>query len=309
MVSLHPSVIQPHALQPISRDGLRLNVMRWEPDGSPLGSVCMAHGFGQTRLAWARSAQSLAQLGYEVLAADARGHGDSDSNPDGHEYDFTQFVADVHTVSELAGHRPLWVGASMGGLLGLVAAAESEPTPFAGLALVDITPRWSAQGVERIFRFMRAHPEGFASLDQAADAIAAYLPHRERKSVDRLRDLLRTGDDGRLRWHWDPRLLDSLTKQGDHWQPRLEAAARQLTMPLLLVSGGRSDLVGDEHVDAFLQLAPHARHHRLDDATHMVVGDRNDAFTQALIDFLPEIDFGAPLPHRPSPGHVSGVSP
>ncbi|MBZ4276289.1 lysophospholipase, partial [Mycobacterium tuberculosis] len=45
------------------------------------GTVLFAHGFGQTRHAWTATAQSLAAAGYQTLAYDARGHGDSDWNP------------------------------------------------------------------------------------------------------------------------------------------------------------------------------------------------------------------------------------
>jgi len=89
-----------------------------------------------------------------------------------------------------------------------------------------------------------------------------------------------------VRWHWDPRLLAQLAHQSEHWQARLQAAARRLAVPTLLVSGGRSDLVSDATVDEFLALVPHAAHVRIDDATHMVAGDRNDAFTDVILDFL-----------------------
>ncbi len=104
---------------------------------------------------------------------------------------------------------PVLVGASMGGLVGLAAEGAYAPL-FRALVLVDVTPRWEPRGVDRILNFMRAHPDGFESLDAAAAAIAAYLPHRrEQKSPDRLRALLADRGDGRLRWHWDPRLSTS----------------------------------------------------------------------------------------------------
>jgi pimeloyl-ACP methyl ester carboxylesterase len=175
----------------------------------------------------------------------------------------------------------------MGGLLGLVAAGEAaEAPPFSALVLVDITPRWETRGVERILGFMRAHPDGFASYDDASSAIQAYLPHRqERKTEDQLKPLLRQGDDGRLRWHWDPALLDGVVAESERYQPRLFAAAAQVKVPVLLLSGGRSDVVSSDTVDEFLRLVPHARHVHLPDATHMVAGDANDAFTREVVAF------------------------
>jgi pimeloyl-ACP methyl ester carboxylesterase len=179
-------------------------------------------------------------------------------------------------------------GASMGGLNGLMAQAAEKP--FSALVLVDITPRWEASGVERILGFMSAHPEGFASYQDAADQIAAYLPHRRaRKTPAQLAHLLVPRADGRLAWHWDPRLLSEFIPGTHDLSGALDAACRALDVPVLLVSGGRSDLVSDETVAHFLDLAPHARHVRLPDATHMVAGDDNDAFADTLLSFLQDL--------------------
>lgn len=264
-------------------------------DGLPLactrhGEVAMrevvfAHGFGQTRQAWSRTAMHLAGAGFAALAYDARGHGDSGRNPPHRRYDSEQFLADLLAVSDATGERPILVGASMGGLIGLW--AQSMQPRYAALVLVDITPRWENTGLERILGFMSAHPDGFDSLEHAADAIAAYLPHRrERKSPRQLRALLRPGDAGRWHWHWDPRLLDEFARDSTRHQARLLEAARAIAVPVLLVSGGRSDLVSDATIEEFLAHLPHAEHRRLPHATHMLAGDDNDAFADAILDFL-----------------------
>lgn len=262
-------------------DGVGLRLERWAGTGQP---VLFTHGFGQTRGAWSATARRLAELGYQAFALDARGHGDSLRNPPGRAYRFEQFIDDLALVAGRLPAPPVLVGASMGGLVGI--ATQSAHGCFAAMVLVDITPRWDSRGVERILGFMGAHPDGFASLEAAADAVAAYLPHRPRKSPDALQAVLRQRADGRWIWHWDPRLLDDVGRAGEAVQEGLRQAARQIDIPTLLVSGGRSDLIGDHHVDDFLQLVPHARHERIDDATHMVAGDRNDAFTDAITAFL-----------------------
>src|SRR6185312_329032 len=121
--------------------------------------------------------------------------------------------------------------------------------------LVDVTPRWETRGVDRILGFMRAHPDGFATIEEAAAAVAAYLPHRrEQRSPDRLRALLADHGDGRLRWHWDPRLVDELAATSATEQPRLADAARNLRIPTLLISGGASDIVSDATIAEFRSL-------------------------------------------------------
>jgi pimeloyl-ACP methyl ester carboxylesterase len=286
----HPTSLTSAFSSLISIDGITLATQRWAGERSP--SLVFAHGFGQTRHAWSGAARTLAEQGFDATTFDARGHGESERVPRG-EYHMEQFVADLLAVSAEAvspdGRPPVLVGASMGGLLGLMAAGEADPSrpPFSALILVDITPRWETAGVERILGFMRAHPDGFASYEEAASAIEAYLPHRrERKSEAQLKPLLRQDEQGRLRWHWDPALLDGLVQESERYQPRLFAAAARVEVPVLLLSGSRSDVVSSQTVDEFLRLVPHARHVSLADATHMVAGDANDAFTREISQFM-----------------------
>jgi pimeloyl-ACP methyl ester carboxylesterase len=263
-------------------DGVDLALEQFGDAADP--ALVFAHGFGQTRQAWTDTAAGFARQGWYCLTADARGHGDSGWREDG-AYDFSQFVDDLVHLARTPAQQPILIGASMGGLLGL--RAQAEHAAFRALVLVDITPRWEAAGVERILVFMRAHPEGFASVDEAADAIAHYLPHRaERKSPERLRTLLVPTANGRLRWHWDPRLLDVIPDDGARQQEHLLEAARGIRVPTLLISGERSDIVSDSTIKEFLHCVPHARHVRVARATHMVVGDRNDAFTAAVEQFI-----------------------
>jgi pimeloyl-ACP methyl ester carboxylesterase len=282
----------PHSTSRYPVADLSLAVETRNPAGRP--ALLFAHGFGQTRGAWNGAAAALAQAGCRCVTFDTRGHGESDRVPDGN-YHMDQFADDLLQLAAAQPEPPILVGASMGGLLGIVLAGEIRPSPFRALVLVDITPRWETAGVERILAFMQAHPDGFANYADAAEQIAAYLPQRrERKSEQQLRPLLREGSDGRLRWHWDPALLaGDLVQESERYQPRLQAAATKIDVPVLLLSGARSDVVSRATVDEFLQLVPHARHVELPHATHMVAGDANDAFTREVVRFVQSLD---PLP-------------
>ncbi|HJP99018.1 MAG TPA: alpha/beta hydrolase, partial [Rhodanobacteraceae bacterium] len=199
------------------------------------------------------------------------------------------------------GEPPVMVGHSMGGLLAMVAAGEVRPAPFRALVLVDITPRWEASGVARILGFMREHLDGFASLEDAGRSVAAYAPGRSRgRSVHELAQLLRRHDDGRWRWQWDPALLDTVALEGERHQQRLLDAARNIDVPVLLVSGGRSDVVSERTVAEFLRHVPSAEHVQVPHATHAVAGDDNDAFIAVLAYFLKSM--GSP-PLRMRAGH------
>jgi len=263
--------------------GLDLAAETWGIPGDP--GIVFAHGFGQTRNAWAGPAATIATEGWRCTAYDARGHGDSGWRG-AEPYAWEQLVDDLLAVAGTAGPRPVLVGASMGGLIGLAAEGLRGPL-FRALVLVDVTPRWEPAGVDRIMGFMRAHPDGFDSLHHASEAIATYLPHRgARKSPERLRSLLADHGDGRLRWHWDPRLLDEIAHDSASQQPLLIEAAQRVRIPTLLISGGASDLVSRNTIDEFLALVPHARHVVVPHATHMVAGDDNVVFTRHVLEFL-----------------------
>jgi non-heme chloroperoxidase len=140
-------------------------------------------------------------------------------------------------------------------------------------------------GADAIEAFMRAHPEGFASVEEAADAVGAYLPHRPRPAdISGLRKNLRHADDGRYYWHWDPRMLEGT--RDALYPDRFEKALASLQVPILLVRGVLSEIVGEADVAAFRAVAPAAEYVDVPDAAHMVAGDRNDIFTDAVVEFL-----------------------
>jgi pimeloyl-ACP methyl ester carboxylesterase len=269
----------------VGRDGVRLAAERVGEATSP--PALLLHGGGQTRHAWGGTAQALAAEGWQAISLDQRGHGDSDWADDG-EYGFEAFAADLEAVVRDLPAPPVLIGASLGGIASLMAVGELGARARA-LVLVDVAVRIEAEGVSRIVEFMTAQPEGFETLEEVADAISAYLPHRRRPSdLSGLAKNLRRGDDGRYRWHWDPRFMVGRPPRtlAEGAPERMEAAARNLGLPTLLVRGRLSDLLSEEGARHFLELVPHARFADVSEAGHMVAGDRNDLFTAAVVDFL-----------------------
>ena len=264
--------------------GIQLAADAWGDATAP--PVLFLHGGGQTRHAWDSTARAVAAAGWHAVTLDLRGHGESDRSPDG-DYSPDPMVADLRSVVAALSRPPVAVGASLGGLISLL--AEGTEPLLAGLALVDVTPRLERTGMQRIVAFMTARPDGFASLDEAADAVAAYLPHRPRPTdLSGLARNLRQTPAGRYVWHWDPALLSRSQAEFEHDVVRYTAAARRLTLPTLLVRGQRSDVLSEEGAQWFCTLAPHTRYVDVSGAGHMVAGDRNDAFTDAILEFLTE---------------------
>ncbi|GAB11701.1 hypothetical protein GOARA_082_00900 [Gordonia araii NBRC 100433] len=261
---------------------------RFGDPGDP--PVVFLHGGGQTRHSWASSARDLADAGWSTLTVDLRGHGDSGWSPDG-LYGLGRFADDVVSIAEFLGRPPVLVGASLGGNAALSALGEDVELAR-GLVLVDVSPFVQRSGTDRVRAFMAEHAEtGFASLEEAADAVAAYQPHRKRpKNLDGLRKNLRERD-GRWYWHWDPAFLkgvsDDAVQRDRHLDPvHLGAAAASLRIPTLLVRGGESDVISVADSARFLRVVPHAEFASVGGAHHMVAGDDNAVFEDVLADFL-----------------------
>jgi pimeloyl-ACP methyl ester carboxylesterase len=263
-------------------DGVRLvGDERGDPD-APL--VLLLHGGGQTRHAWTRTAIRLAGEGYRVIHYDARGHGDSDWSPDG-DYALPVHGRDLLSVLHALDAPAALVGASMGGTSSLIAASD-EPARIRGLVLVDIVPGFAASGVQRVRAFMTGNPDGFASLDEAAAAVAAYNPHRASQNPEGLMRNLREGSDGRLRWHWDPKVIGTAPTAETSAMLAARLHSLPAALPLLLIAGANSDVVDERAMDMFRAQAPHAEIISVAKAGHMVAGDRNDAFGDAISGFL-----------------------
>ncbi|MBO9377385.1 alpha/beta fold hydrolase [Sphingomonas histidinilytica] len=255
------------------------------PEGAP--AVVLLHGGGQTRHSWAGTMQRLIAQGYRVINLDARGHGESDWAPDG-SYRLSDMAQDLRMVLATLGQPVALVGASMGGMTAFHAIGSSDRPIADALVMVDIVLKPAEAGAKRIQAFMRAYPDGFASVEEAADAVSAYYPERPRpKDVSGLRKNLRLREDGRFRWHWDPRILD----MGQRAEPpgpfeTLAMLAPKVTLPTLLVRGGKSDIVDDAGVAEMVRLVPQTEVFDVPGAGHMVAGDMNDPFSAGMIAFL-----------------------
>ncbi|WP_037896478.1 alpha/beta fold hydrolase [Streptomyces sp. NRRL S-920] len=278
----------PRARSFAGHGGITLTADVWGEASAP--PLVLLHGGGQTRHTWDRTGPRLAALGWQVIAPDLRGHGTSAWSADG-DYDLGLFADDVRALVAGLGARPVIIGASLGGLSALLAAGEAPEAAVRALVLVDVAHRPDPRGVVRIVEFMR-RTDGFASVAEAAAAVSAYLPHRPppESGGTGIRDNLRRRGD-RWVWHWDPRLLDSFEGRMDPpgMAERLLDAARRVGAPILLVRGGISDVVREDIAEEFCAGVPHARRVDVAGAGHMVAGDRNDHFIDAIGPFLEEI--------------------
>jgi pimeloyl-ACP methyl ester carboxylesterase len=268
--------------------GADLNLVADAAGPADAPNILFLHGSGQTRQSWNSALAEASKHGYRAISLDLRGHGDSEWAPDG-QYGLERFAADVREVIKQVGGEPIVVGASLGGLISMMIAAAAPPRMRA-LVLVDITVRIEIGGANEVIAFMESAPDGFASLEEAADAVSAYLPHRPRPTnTNGLKRNLRLRN-GRYYWHWDPAFMqigrDAQAKFNSQETNPMESVARAIDIPTLLIRGSRSRIVSEASAREFLEMVPHAEFVDIAGAHHMVAGDANDAFNDAVFGFI-----------------------
>jgi pimeloyl-ACP methyl ester carboxylesterase len=279
-------------------DDLQVHYLWWgRRDAAPI--VCL-HGGGQTAYMFEEMGAALAPTWF-VVAPDLPGHGDSDVDASTLKavggLDRRVLAAGVaRFLDHLGVDRASFVGASLGGITSLTLAAL-QPERVAAIALIDIGHRLEDAGVARIVEFMQRY-DSFVSLDEAASAIAEYLPGRKTQSPARLTRNLRQRPDGR--WEWKHalgrRLRDASTESPDDspgdWRgltEGMDVELTQLTCPVLVLRGQRSDVLSDEGAQEVAALIPNARVATINAAGHLAAGDNPESTVSLVRAFLEEL--------------------
>ncbi len=262
-------------------DGLTLAADAIGDPAAP--AILFFHGGGQSRRSWRVTARRVAEAGYRGITVDLRGHGESDWAADG-DYLLDAFGRDVERLLDVFDRPVSLVGASRGGQAAMVAGSR-RPDRVSLIMLADVAPLISNTGVDRIREFLFASLAGFASVDDAADALAVLLRQARVKDAAGLRKMMRE-DGGRLFWHWDPKTVSPAFLNPPSEGELIEQAAAGLRMPTILVRAEHSDVVTEESVRRFRDLTPELIVVEAAGVGHMFTGDQNDAFAETLLQFL-----------------------
>lgn len=263
-------------------DGLTLRADAYGPvEGPP---VLFFHGGGQSRRSWTVAARMVGAAGYRAYTLDLRGHGESDWAADG-DYLLDAFGRDVEALLDSFDGPVALVGASRGGQSALVGGSR-RPGKVALLMVADVAPLLRDAGVDDMRSFFAASSGGFATVDEAADALALHLHLPRRSDVSGLEKTMRHGDDGRLYWQWDPKTVTPEFLNPPSEGIALEHAAARMKDPVVLVRAELSSIVTNESEALFRQLAPHLDVVLARGVGHMVTGDSNEKFADTLLDYL-----------------------
>jgi pimeloyl-ACP methyl ester carboxylesterase len=258
-------------------DGRRVSALVWG-DADP--ELVLVHGGAQNAHTWDTVALALDR---PLLAVDLPGHGHSDWRDD-RRYWPVDNSNDVATmIRALAPSARLVVGMSLGGLTS-VALGARHPELMPRLLLVDVTPGVDRDKAAPIAAFV-AGPEQFASFDEILERTVAFNPTRTESSLRRgILHNAREQDDGSWSWRYDRWRLGEGEDMPD-FRPLWDDVSK-LTMPLMLVLGADSGVVGDEDVAELRRRQPDVRVEVVDGAGHSVQGDRPVELARLIESFL-----------------------
>jgi pimeloyl-ACP methyl ester carboxylesterase len=243
------------------------------PGGSP--ELVLIHGGAQNAHTWDTVALA---LGRPLLAVDLPGHGHSGWRDD-HDYWPPTAAADIAPV--IRRHAPdaqLVCGMSLGGLTAICLAAQ-QPDLVRKLVVIDVTPGTDHAKAEPVVAFISG-PESFESFDELLARTIEFNPTRSESSLRRgVLHNARPMDDGsgRWTWRWDPVRDWNMGDADNPDSPDFAAlwnAVDALEVPLTLIRGGNSGVVGDEDVVELLRRQPSARVVVVEGAGHSVQGDK-----------------------------------
>jgi pimeloyl-ACP methyl ester carboxylesterase len=264
--------------------GRRVSALVWgEATARP--EIVLLHGGAQNAHTWDTVALALNR---PLVAIDLPGHGHSDWRDD-HEYTPRSNADDVAVaIRALAPDAAMVVGMSLGGLTAFC-LTQQHPELVRKLAIVDVTPGTDHAKAEPIIAFISG-PEKFASFQEILDRTIQYNPTRTEASLRR--GVIHNAHelpDGSWSWRWDP---NRSVRRGEQPEDavvdfnQLWEAVDAVKVPLLLLRGGLSHVVGDEDVEELQRRQPSARIVTVEGAGHSIQGDQPVELARLLEEFL-----------------------
>ncbi len=196
---------------------------------------------------------------FHVICPDLPGRGASDWLGDGALYNAGSYATALSHLLAAVGKPVSWVGTSLGGICGMILAAEPG-TPIGKLVLNDVGPQIPLAAMERITRYMTALPAGeakrFASLAELARHLSLvhepFGPLSEAQWLTMAEHSSRPLPDGGLALHYDPEIAQPMREAA----PRaadLSAIWSQIRCPRLVIRGASSDLLEEPVFESMLK--------------------------------------------------------
>jgi len=254
----------------------------WGEAGNPRVVVCV-HGLTRTGRDFDVVGEALAPT-HRVLAVDMPGRGRSEWLRDKADYVYSTYLGTLAALIAASGAASIdWIGTSMGGLLGMVMAAQPG-TPVGRLVVNDVGPTIEASALARIGAYVGADPT-FASEDELVAymrGISPFGPLDDAQWKHLATTVMSRRDDGRYGFVYDPGIAVPFRSAPatDLW-PLWDA----ISCPTLLLRGANSDLLSSTTARAMSQRGPRPALIEFEGVGHapsLLVRDQ----VEAILDFL-----------------------
>lgn len=282
--------MQRHTLSCLSKSGFHtVSYTEWGPRDADHLVVCV-HGLTRNARDFDVLAQTLLPR-CRVICPDVVGRGCSDWLRDRSSYGLAQYLADMTVLlARITAHAPPlavidWVGTSMGGLIGMLLAAE-QGTPLRRLVVNDVGPFIPKAALMRIGMYV-GKAARFATLEDAERYIravsagfgpltAAQWRHLTEHSVHR-------DDDGEWSMNYDPAIAAGFAGTIDDLD--LWTVWDRIAMPVLAIRGKQSDLLLHTTAREMTQRGPKATLIEFDGIGHAPMLMADDQ-VRAVSDFV-----------------------
>ncbi|MDX1606855.1 MAG: alpha/beta hydrolase [Candidatus Competibacterales bacterium] len=235
----------------------RIRYTEWGDRANPRVLICV-HGLTRNGRDFDALAETL-EPDYRVLCPDVVGRGASDWLTDKSAYHYPQYLADMAVLIARSGARQLdWIGTSMGGLLGMLLAAQPQ-TPIRRLVINDVGPFIPRAALERIAAYV-GQPVSFDSLEaleaELRSVAAPFGPLTDAQWRHLAAHGARRREDGRYVFNYDPGIAQAF---GDALEDiDLWAVWERIECPVLVLRGAESDLLRHEDALAMTRRGPSA---------------------------------------------------
>ena len=224
----------------------RLVYFQWGDPGNDRVVICV-HGLTRRGRDFDWLARALEDR-YRVICVDLPGRGESDWLPVAADYQPTTYVQNiVALLAQLDVEQVDWIGVSLGGLMGLMLAAQPK-TPIRRLVLDDIGSYVGAEALQRISSYVGQDPSfpDRAGLEAYMREVnSGYGPLTDAQWAHLVEYGSRRDETGAWRQHYDPRIAEPF-RQGFSEPVALWPLWDLVTSPVLILRGAESDILTAE---------------------------------------------------------------
>ena len=229
----------------------RMRWVEWGDRGNPRVLVCV-HGLTRCGRDFDFLARSLADS-YRVVCPDIAGRGRSDWLADKADYGYPVYCADLVTMLAAVGAEAVdWVGTSMGGILGMLLAAQPR-TPVGKLVLNDVGSVVPKAALERIGAYVGRDPafDSLEALEAAMRSVSPFGALTPAQWRHLAAHVARRDDAGRWRFRYDPGIAMPF-RAGPLADMDLRAFWKAVRGPALVIRGAQSDLLTPDNLAEML---------------------------------------------------------